>query len=137
MRIAYSWECDYVNEPLAIYRIHYNSTSHHKYSDAAKELTTTLGKLSQNIPDFEKRFRAEINHYKNKIIYTSAIALFRNNKNKEAREMFMKHPFSLRMLLVFTATLFPYKSAVWLRDSMMNIFKRLSSLLNREHLFLN
>jgi len=59
-RIAYSWHCEYVAEPLVMYRIHSESSSWTRMGLGPKETELMIQKYESLYLDFEKRFSGEI-----------------------------------------------------------------------------
>jgi len=59
LRIAYKYPFDYVDEPLAKYRVHRKNYSHGRDLRGVAEEREALDNLQKNIPDFDARFGPE------------------------------------------------------------------------------
>ncbi len=87
LRIAYQgWEFDYVDEPLAKWRIHPESWTFAKKHLFPKEREMMLQKFSVAFKDFEKKFKKEIFLMRGKIQYGYALVDWEEGKTKAVRK---------------------------------------------------
>jgi glycosyltransferase involved in cell wall biosynthesis len=109
LRIAYDWECDYIAEPLAVYRIH-QSLGHSllgRYE--AAERFCTLKKLCNLHPEIKYKYNSLINIAKRDIVLIQGKWFWKEGMVNEARNELKKYFYSPKIFLVFISTLLPYK----------------------------
>ena len=122
LRIAYDWECDYVDEPLAVYRIHNASITERLHQNISKERALTIEKFYRLYPDIDSHYKKEIAKNKRIIAFQQGKSFWREGKIADARESFKKHLYSPKVLLAYIATVFPYNSVM----QVLNAVNRLS-----------
>lgn len=108
LRIAYQWESNYVNEPLAKHLIHNEAVTVRLHSLAAKEKLNTLNKFCLRYSDFEDRYKSEIYMLRKQNAYMQAKSFWRDGNGYGARKELRKYIGSYKYLMTYIATLFPY-----------------------------
>lgn len=119
-RIAYSWELDYVNYPLAKWRVHGNSWTWRKYELFAKEGELMINKLSNLYSDFNTKFAKEKKSYLAILARRRAIVSWQQGNRALAREQLL--PYLLvdkKNFVLFAMTIFPY----WLYNKGYALFR--------------
>ena len=109
-RISYYWELDFVDKPLAKWRIHNDSSTWTKFNKIHKEGEMMLLKFSNLFPNFDSNYVKEIRYYKSILKRKEAISLWQGNKNLLARRSL--YGFILidkKNTALFLLTFFPYK----------------------------
>jgi glycosyltransferase involved in cell wall biosynthesis len=124
LRIAYRWKCDYVNEPLAVYRIHDSYCNQKSHVRLPEELTTTMEKFCQTDPDFSLRYSNEIAGNRRRIAFQQAKIFWQGGRNKEARRELKGRVTSLRTLLLYVATYLPHASAMEWWDTLQRLRRK-------------
>ncbi len=109
LRIAYVWECDYVNEPLVMYRIHCQSQSEKLFQKISDERISTINKFCEYYPDFKYKYAREISANLKEIAFLQGKACWRNGKTKEARRYFVKYILHQKMPIAYLVSFLPYK----------------------------
>ena len=109
-RIAYYWELDFVEKPLAKWRIHNDSSTWIKFNEIHKEGEMMLLKFSNLFPNFNKTYAKEIRYYKSILKRREAISLWHENKNLLARRSLSGFILiNKKNTALFCLTFFPYK----------------------------
>jgi len=108
LRIAYKWDSDYVNEPLAKCLIHSEAATARLYRYAAAEKLRTLDKLRRRYPDIDECYRTELGRLRRQIAYTQGKSFWRDGKNAAARAEFRSYMGSPKFLVTYFATFLPY-----------------------------
>ncbi|MGE5373203.1 MAG: glycosyltransferase family 2 protein [Solirubrobacterales bacterium] len=108
LRIAYEWECDYIDEPMALYRVHKASTSERLYSRRPIELRMTLEKLLDRYPLMLKEYPEAVAANRRIIAIEQGKASWREGKIGEARAAFAQYIPSPLYTAAWLATLVPY-----------------------------
>lgn len=118
MRMLYSSRARYLEKPLACYRVHEEMASIKKMEDYPDEAAYVLEKLKRLAPDFEHRYRHEIQYFNGKIGYWRArVAIYKGNSCM-ARENLRPHIGKNGLFLaLYLLTYFP--QAVWRRLSII------------------
>lgn len=109
LRIAYAWECDYVNETLVMYRIHLQSQSDKLFQKISEERISTIKKFRDYYPEFEDQYAREINANLQEIAFLQGKACWRNKKTIEARRCFAKYILYKKMPIAYLLSFLPYK----------------------------
>lgn len=108
LRIAYLFELDFVDEPLAKWRVHHESWTHTKYELFALENEMILDKWMKRIPDFSIRFPEGYAALKTRICIQQAVYNLRSGKPAAARKALKKYgDRSLKIILILVVTRFP------------------------------
>lgn len=87
-RISYEWEVDYVDEPLAIYRIHGNSSSTRNHLRASDELRYSIEKFRVFFPNIDDECPKEIAYLEAMVAYQRGKSLWREGRGSQARREF-------------------------------------------------
>ena len=109
IRISYTWHLDYVDEPLAKYRIHKESSSYLRRDLSPKETEMMISKLMGLYSDFENLYDKELLKLRYYTQYNFALIDWRQGKNNLARTKL--RPFlskKFRSLIPFLFSFFPY-----------------------------
>lgn len=114
-RIAHGWECDYIDEPLAFYRVHNASSSTRNHSRAADELTITLEKLRNLFPEMDSAYAGDVASLRRMIAYQKGKSFWRDGYGSSARTEFGKYWKDGRMALAYLASFLPFSvlERVW------------------------
>lgn len=123
-RIAHDWECDYVDEPLAIYRVHGQSSSARNHARSAHELAMTLKKFISIYPEFASTYPDEITFLHTMIAYQRGKSLWRDGDSRGARTEFLRYWKSPKMLLAAISTALPYHFAASIRSIILRTVQR-------------
>ncbi len=109
LRMAYKgWEFDYVDEPLAKWRVHSESWTFSKKYLFPQEVEIMLKKFSNLFDSFEKKFENEIRFLKSKIQYQYAILEWQKGKNN-VRKRLRPYLFTRkRYFIPYIFSFFPY-----------------------------
>lgn len=117
MRILFTSKALYINEPLAIYRLHQNMSSQkliHKYPD---EMSYVLNKLKNLNGFIKQKYIKEIKYYEAKIGYSHARAAMEQNNPKLARTKLNPYKFTdIKFFILYTLTLFSPVLWKWFQD---------------------
>jgi glycosyltransferase involved in cell wall biosynthesis len=109
-RISYYWELDFIDKPLAKWRIHNESSTWTMYDKIQIEGEMMLSKFAKIFPDFDVLYAKEIRHYMSVMKRRQAISLWQRNNNLLARKALYGFTFtSKKNIALFILTFFPYK----------------------------
>ncbi|MFH1283588.1 MAG: glycosyltransferase [bacterium] len=108
LRVAYYWKCDYIDKPLACYRVHRASVSKRHCYYVPREIDETVDGFHKLQPDFNVIYKKEIKFYRLKVDYLAGKSLWMEGKLKEARKLFKKHLNSPKILFVYFAAFFRF-----------------------------
>jgi len=108
LRIAYKWECDYIDEPLANALIHNEALTVTKHHRAAIEKTIALDKLIKKDSSFIVKYSDDLDVLYKQIAYLQGKSLWRNKESVKARIEFMKYLGNVKFFMTYCATFFPY-----------------------------
>ena len=87
LRISYRWKVDYVDKPLARYRVHINSKSWKDTRKLAKvEIDFMLDNLKNTVDGFEKKYPEENRLLKRRRDVQCSLGDWENGNKKKARE---------------------------------------------------
>ncbi|MCP4268629.1 MAG: glycosyltransferase [Candidatus Brocadiaceae bacterium] len=111
LRISYKWKIDYVNKPLARYRIHRNSKT---WKDGRKLLTVELGLIVENLNqvdcEIEEKFPVGIRALKRFRDVQLSLVDWENGDKKRARERLRIYVHdSIVYLILYFLVYFPYR----------------------------
>ena len=126
MRITYNSKIAYLNEPLAVYRIHENMSSIRYRSKYPEETKYVLEKLIRLYPEIKSKYSAAIAHLNAYInLYYAKIELLQGNQRR-AREILSEHRLiNHKNIAIFLSTYLPqsiFLSLVNLRKGLINIY---------------
>lgn len=108
MRLAYDWECDYLDATLASCLIHGEAVTFRMHQYGPGEMAQTIEKFRTRHADFEQRFGDEVGAFLKQVSYKQGKSYWLEGKNRAARQEFGRHFFSPKFLLSYLATFFPY-----------------------------
>ncbi len=111
LRISYKWKVDYVDKPLAKYRVHKNSTTSTRgRSLSAFELEFLIENLCNTIYGFEDKYSQACRLLKRKRDVNLSLLDWEENNNKRARKRLKKYIRESGVHLVLFLLMFlPYK----------------------------
>jgi len=110
-RIAYSWHCQYVPEPLVMYRVHAESSSWTKMGLDPKETELMIQKYGCLYVDFEQRFSAELRVLRQYVRYNYAKSELLQGSFQDARQRLAPIVFrDARFTLLYLLTFFPRRA---------------------------
>lgn len=107
-RIAHDWELAHVDAPLTLWRVHGMNTTFRKFSQFADETLRILEKHCRIYPDYEKEHADLVDLLSRRAAFQHAVALWREGKGKQARELLA--PFGLKSFkhrLFYAASFLP------------------------------
>ncbi len=99
-RIAYSWKLDMVNEPLAKWRVHFESLTWKKGHLLAEETKKMIDKFSTAIPDFKNKYASEIDKMNRNILIDTAFYLWNQGQGKNCRSVLRPYIFKNKKMFV-------------------------------------
>ena len=117
LRIAYEWECDYINKPLAIHRIHDSSSTKIFHKDISVELSSVMEKILSDHPELITLFKKEIARNRSIIALQCGKSLCQMGEKKEARKILIKHINHYKCFLFLLGTFLPKKFILNLLNS--------------------
>jgi len=111
LRISYSWKVDYVDKPLARYRVHRNSKS---WRDGRKlvtvEIDLMMDNLKNTVNEFEKDYSEEIRLLERRRDIQLSLLDWENGDKKKARERLRSYVRdSISYLVLYFLTYMSYK----------------------------
>ena len=110
LRISTQWELRGVRAQLTQWRWHEASTTMKKTKRISLEKRLLLRKFRIDYPIFYEKYLNEINQVKGKIIITSALCFYRENKSALARKLLSRsRVVTKKGFFVYLATFFSYK----------------------------
>lgn len=110
MRLAYAWDCDYVDEKLATCLIHSEATTAKMHRYAPQEMANTIAKLRSQYPDLDNRFGPEINIFLKNVSFSQGKSQWQSGNNQSARAEFRKHLFSPKFFFSYCSTILSYNT---------------------------
>jgi len=112
LRICHRWKADYVDKPLARYRVHRNSKS---WKDGRElitvELDLIIGNLSESVSEFEERYKKEVRLLKRRRDIQLSLLDWENGDKKRARNRiytYINDSISYQILYLLTYLSFQY-----------------------------
>jgi len=109
LRLASRWECDFVDEVLAVYRIHDSATSSRTFTKMPFEISSTVEKLKAGDPGLMYRYRREEKNNSQWIDFLRAKALWREGDGSKARCLLMKNTLTFKAIIMFSLSFLRYK----------------------------
>lgn len=125
LRMSYKWECDYVNKPLAIYRIHDSNNTKRFHEEIADELESIMEKCLTYYPELVIKYKKEIEINRSTAARQLAKSLWQTGQTRYARTLLLKHICSSKNVLVYAGTFFPYQKTTRLWVYLSLLYKRL------------
>jgi len=109
LRISYKWDCDYVNEPLAIYRIHQSigQSLFGKYE--GEERLRTIQKLCSLFPEIRSKYAGIIRDCSRNIAVIKARSLWKRNMLLQARKELLPYAWHPKIIMILISTILPYE----------------------------
>jgi hypothetical protein len=107
-RVVHECEVDYVDEPLARYRIHASNLSRTGLHLQAAEWDLFIDRLCEKYPDFEQDYAMEILLMRSATVYKRALVEWESGQARIARRSLRELPASLRTALIYVLTFFPF-----------------------------
>ena len=112
LRISYRWKVDYVDKPLARYRVHRNSKS---WKDGRElitvELDLILENLNETVYEFEERYHEEVRLLKRRRDIQLSLLDWENGDKKKARKriyIYIHDSISCKILYLLTYLSYHY-----------------------------
>jgi glycosyltransferase involved in cell wall biosynthesis len=122
-RIAYRWECDYIDEALATYRIHTKSSSTTNHLRAAWELEQTLERFCDLLPDISVKYSDEVASLRTAVEYQKGKSNWRAGRRRTARRIFASRLTHPKMRSAYFAAFFPYGLVEWAWRRVNSLFR--------------
>lgn len=108
-RIAYKWDIDYVDEPLAKWRMHLSSFTFSRKELFPQEKELMLSKFCKTYNGFKEEYKNEINIIKSQIAIEYATMDWENGEKTKARKRLMPYlKLSRKCKLIYLLTFFPF-----------------------------
>lgn len=127
IRIAYEWNCDFVDMPLASCLIHNEAATVRFHHLAATEKLQTLAKLRMRYPEIDDRYGEELTDLRTQISYIQGKSLWRDGESVAAREELSLHLVNPKFFVTYLCTYVPYH---WIKSSVRLIRSCLVILRN-------
>jgi glycosyltransferase involved in cell wall biosynthesis len=105
LRLAYRYEVDYVDEPLAKWRAHGESLTHAHYELFGIENALLLEKLRERIPDLDRQYPQAVRAFERKIAWQGALAEWKDGRTAHCRRIlrpYARH--DLKMAAAYVAS---------------------------------
>ncbi|MDP3791575.1 MAG: glycosyltransferase [Candidatus Omnitrophota bacterium] len=117
MRILLKLQALYIDEPLAIYRIHGDMSSKKLHHMHPMEMRYILNKLKKIDDSIELKYASEIRYYEAKLAYWQAKVHVEKHDPKSARSELAPYRFAASVFFVlYILTYLPYTAWKWLHD---------------------
>ncbi|WMW64171.1 glycosyltransferase [Nitratidesulfovibrio liaohensis] len=127
-RIAWDWELDHVDAPLARWRVHGGSTTFRKFAQFADETEAILAKHIRMYRDYERDYADLVALLRRRAAFQRGVALWREGKGAAAREAIAPYvASSLKFRLFRLATFLPGG----MFDAVAGVYFALPSFLRR------
>lgn len=84
-RVAHDWECEYVDEPLTVWRVHGGNTTFSKFGQFADETMRILAKHSALYPGYESEHADLVKLLTRRASFQKAVSLWQNGEGRQAR----------------------------------------------------
>lgn len=113
LRIAFNWEIDYIDEPLAMWRVHDNSWTWKKPELFGHEWKMILAKYRNLFPDFDSCYYNEIRKVKAIAAYYEALGEWKEGRSANVRRIIRSHIRNKpKLLAIYFLSLLPYMNYV-------------------------
>jgi len=111
LRISYKWKVNYVDRPLARYRVHHDSASYQfRWRVSAIELNLMIGNLNKFISDFEYRYPEGFRQLKRRRDIELSLLDWENGEKKKARKRLRSYTHdSIEYLILYFLMYLPYR----------------------------
>lgn len=90
-RVARDWELDYVPEVLTAWRVHSQNTTFQKFHQFSRETLLILEKHLRLYPNYREEYGDIVRLLEKRAAFQSALALWKEGKNREARAAMEKY----------------------------------------------
>lgn len=90
-RIAHDWECDYVDQPLTVWRVHGANTTFRKFGQFAAETRKILAKHRLLYPGYDHDYAEIIRLLEQRADFQEAISLWQAGEGHKARRLINPH----------------------------------------------
>lgn len=121
LRLAYQFEAEYVDEPLAKWRVHASSWTHTHFEFFAIENEIILEKLREKYHSLETRYPREVAALKRKITWQHAMAEWKADRMGRCRMLLRPHAMKdLRMAAAYVMSYI----APWAFNLLMTLYLR-------------
>ncbi len=124
-RLAFTWEFDFVLEPLAKIRLHEDNLSKKFPRKFAEEGEIVLETYKNIFPDFENKYSNELNLQLDEIDYIHAKCDYMENKLSSCRKICLKKILKKKFFMLFVLSFIPKK----IEDVLLSTYKKVSILL--------
>lgn len=109
LRIGYEWNLDYVDEPLAKWRLHPESASQRAPDLVPRENEIILEKLLSLYPNFQEDYSKEIAIYKRQIAYRWAMINWKLGNKTDVRKHLKPYLFThMKSSAIYFLSFFPH-----------------------------
>jgi len=120
MRILLRSQALYIDEPLAIYRIHRNTGSQRLYDKHPVEMKYVLDKLKKIDDSIERSYASQIRYYEAKLAYWQAKVYMEKNDPRSARSELAAYRFVTPIFFIlYILTYLPCAAWKWLHGRKM------------------
>lgn len=111
LRICYRWKVDYIDKPLARYRIHSSSiTSKGSWQYLAEEIGLTIDSLKKAIPDFEEKYPEGLRFMERRQKIQASILDWEKGDTRSARKAVNAYVFeNIYLFVLYVLMFFPYR----------------------------
>jgi hypothetical protein len=118
LRIAYRWELNFVDRPLAKWRMHDASESSKRGYLVPKEKEIIIDKLIRMCPDIEIKYSAEIKEQRKMIAYEWALSAWKDGDKRRMRRCLKPQLFSDgKSAIAYALSMLPYATYKRIKDS--------------------
>lgn len=111
LRISHKWKFDYVDKPLARYRVHSSNMSLTKGRRLlVDEIGITIDNLRKSVPDFDTKYSNAVSLLERRTNTLTALMDWEAGENKNARTMIRPFVFnSIYCFVLYFLMFFPYR----------------------------
>lgn len=90
-RIAHDWQCDYVDEPLTVWRVHGHNTTIHKFGRFADETCAILAKHRKLYQGYDSAYPEIVEALQTRADFQRAVSLWQKGEGRIARRIIRPH----------------------------------------------
>ncbi len=132
LRLAYRYEFDYIDEPLAKYRLHSRQSSNVRNYLTIPELKLVLERLKAFIPQFKSKYKQEMEYFKARTDYIETLILWQKGRLKEARKKLLPlYRQRKQVLIIFPFSFFDYRFFIFFKDCIYKIKYKFRQLFKK------
>ena len=128
LRLASRYECDYVEEAMAVYRIHGSATSMRAFGSLPFELSTTIEKLKKDNPIIMRSYEKENKNNAQWIAFLHARAQWREGNGKKTRSLLANNALTFKNTILFFLSFLKYEWVI----KIIGITKRMKCTMMTE-----